>query len=58
MSGSQLECMPLKTLQSIAAYEAAVNSVTVLDVQYLVEVLGFRDENMTVCVGITGPTQP
>ena len=32
--------------------------VTVQDVQLLVEAMGFEEDNMTACVGVTAPSPP
>ena len=58
LSGTQLEAMPLKTLRSISEFENVLASVTAQDVQQLVEAMGFTEDNMTTCVGITAPRPP
>ena len=58
LSGTQLEAVPLKTLRCISEFENALSSVTAQDVQQLVEVMGFTEDNMTTCVGITAPRPP
>lgn len=54
MSGTQLECIPNKTLKSITDFEEVLNGITVQDIQMLVDALAL-DESMTSCVGTTGP---
>jgi predicted Zn-dependent peptidase len=58
LCGSQLNCMPNKNLGSIVDYEHVLQGVTVKDVQLLVEVLDLTEDNMTACIGISGPTPP
>ena len=54
MSGTQLENIPLKTLKSISDFESVLESVTVQDVQQLVELMDFSDSKITSCIGIAG----
>lgn len=58
MSGCQLEELPYKNLESIAEFEKVLSSVTVQDIQLLVELLQFEEEKMTSCVGVTSPQPP
>jgi len=58
LSGTQIEDIPNKTLSSIYEFEEVLKSVTVQDVQQLVEVLRLQEDNMTACVGITAATAP
>lgn len=58
MSGTQVESLPLKTLSATSDFESVLNSVTVQDIQAMVEVFAFEETNMTVCVGVTGPKMP
>ena len=55
LCGTQIESIPMKTLNSITEFEAVLAGVTVQDIQLLVEELNFCDENYTSCVGITSP---
>ena len=57
LSGTQLENIPLKTLRCLTDFEAVLATVTVQDVQQLVDVLDFSPERITSCVGITGGQQ-
>jgi predicted Zn-dependent peptidase len=54
LSGTQSECIPQKTVQCIADYEAVLGSIQVFDVQQLVGLLDFTDDNMTSVKGVTG----
>lgn len=58
MSGTQVESLPLKTLSATADFESVLNSVTVQDIQAMVEVFSFEETNMTVCIGVTGSKMP
>jgi hypothetical protein len=58
LSGVQLESIPNKSLKSISEFETVLNSITVQDVQMLVDVFRFEEDNMTVCVGVTSPEPP
>ena len=55
LCGTQIESIPLKTIQCLTEYEGVVAGITVQDVQLLVDELNFCDENFTTCVGITSP---
>jgi predicted Zn-dependent peptidase len=55
MCGTQLESMPHKSVRCIAEYEKVLGSVTVQDVQLLIDLLGFESDEYTTCVGIAGP---
>lgn len=57
LSGTQSESVPFKTVQCIADFEGVLGSVNVVDVQQLVEILNFSDENMTAVRGISGAQQ-
>ena len=58
LSGTQLDSIPNKTLRSISDFESVLSSVTVQDVQLLVELFQFHEENMTACVGVTAASPP
>lgn len=58
LSGTQSSAVPDRSLQSIAEFESTLASVTAQDVQFLVDVFRFEENNMTACVGITAPTLP
>ena len=58
LSGTQLDCMPSKSLRCISEFEKVLAGITVQDVQLLVEALNMNEENMTACVGITAPEPP
>lgn len=58
LSGTQSECVPDKSLRSVAEYETVLNSVSVQDIQFLVDVFQFEEDNMTACVGVTAPQAP
>ncbi len=58
LSGSQSAQIPLKTAQSIADFEAALQSVTAQDVQQLAEVLDLGGDQVTLCAGIAAPHPP
>jgi len=58
MSGSQVDCIPFKSLRSITDFESVVSGITVQDIQLLVDVLQFDEDSMTSCVGITAPEPP
>ena len=58
MAGTQIDQIPNKSLRDIVEFETVLQSVTVQDVQGLVELMNFTEENMTTCVGITAPTLP
>lgn len=58
MSGTQTQNVPLKSMQSLSDFEAVLASITVQDAQLMVERLGFGDEDLTVCVGITSNAPP
>ena len=48
----------LKTLSFISNYEEMINSVTINDMQLLVDILNFSEDNMTSCVAIASPKPP
>ena len=54
LSGTQSENIPFKTVQCIADFENVLGGISVNDVQQLVEVLNFSEENMTTVRGIAG----
>ncbi|KAK0329679.1 hypothetical protein LTR94_035820, partial [Friedmanniomyces endolithicus] len=56
-AATPLESMP-PTIKALADFEAVVNSVTVQDVQLLIDLMSFEEESMTVCVGIAAPQPP
>ena len=58
MSGTQLDCIPLKSLCCVQDFEAVLSGITTLDVQQVVEVLDFCEANITSCVGVASPTPP
>jgi hypothetical protein len=58
LSGTQLENIPFKTLRSVSDFEEVLSGVTVQDVQLLVDVLDFSEENITSCVGVTAALDP
>jgi predicted Zn-dependent peptidase len=58
LSGTLSDAVPDKSLRSLADYESVLNSVTVQDVQFLLELFHFEEQNMTACVGITAPERP
>jgi predicted Zn-dependent peptidase len=55
LSGTQVESIPYKSVRCIAEYEKVLGSVAVQDVQLLIELLGFENDDYTTCVGIAGP---
>ena len=58
LAGTQLDSVPLKSLRSIADFEAVLGGVTALDVQEVVGVLDFSEANITSCVGVASPKRP
>lgn len=58
LCGTLSEAVPDKTLRCIADYEQVLATVAVPDIQYLVDLFGFEESNMTACVGITGAEPP
>ena len=58
ISGTQVSTIPDKSLKSISDFESTLQSVTLQDIQLLVELFKFDEENMTACVGITAPSPP
>jgi predicted Zn-dependent peptidase len=58
MSGTQLDCIPFKSLKFISDYEKVLSGMTVQDIQYLVEIFNFDEANMTACIGIASPKNP
>jgi predicted Zn-dependent peptidase len=58
MSGTQMSELPLKTLRGVAEYEKVVSSVTLQDMEQLVEMLKLDDGGMVSCVGIASSTSP
>lgn len=58
MSGTQLECIPQKTIKCIADFETILSKVALSDVQLLVDALKFDENSMTSCIGITSPQPP
>jgi hypothetical protein len=58
MSGTQLECMPYKSMRCIAEYEKVLGSINVQDIQLLVEIFGFEEKDFTTCIGVAAPTMP
>ena len=55
LCGTQLKCMPNKNIGSILDFENVLANISVKDVQLLVELLDFTDDNMTACIGISAP---
>ena len=55
LSGSQFEHLPLK---SVEEFEQILQGINVQDMQMLVELFDFNDDNMTSCVGITASQPP
>jgi hypothetical protein len=59
MSGTQLDVIPAKTLKCISDYEETVSSISIQDIQLLVEVMGFdQEDSQTACIGIASPNPP
>lgn len=58
MSGTQLECIPQKTIKCITDFETILSKVTLSDVQLLVDAMKFNEDSMTSCIGITSPQPP
>lgn len=58
MSGTQLDTIPAKTLSCISDYESVVNSITIQDVQQVIDILRFEEDNMTSCIGIASSSAP
>lgn len=58
MSGTQVESIPFKNIRSITEFESVLSAVTIQDIQMLVELFDFSEDNMTSCVGITSPAPP
>ena len=58
LCGTQLSCMPNKNLGGIVDYESVLSGITVKDVQLLVKVLNFSDDNMTSCLGVSSEQKP
>jgi predicted Zn-dependent peptidase len=59
LTGIQSSSLPLKSLSTILDYEMILSSITVNDVQTLMEILRMDDEeNMTACIGIASPIHP
>jgi len=58
MSGTQLECIPQKTIKCITDFETILSKVALSDVQLLVDALKFDENSMTSCIGITSPQPP
>jgi predicted Zn-dependent peptidase len=58
LCGTLSEAVPEKSLRCISAYESVLATVGAQDIQALVEAMGFEEENMTTCVGITAPEPP
>jgi hypothetical protein len=48
--------MPLKALYTLEDYQEVMGSVTLQDIYDVIELLGFSEESMTVCVGIASPS--
>lgn len=49
--------MPYKTVQCIQEYEKVLSEITVYDVEQLVTLLDFSEDNMTAVCGIAGKPQ-
>lgn len=58
MSGCQSSAAKDKTVLSIERFETVLQEVSMQDIQFLVEVFAFKDDNMTACVGVTAPEPP
>ena len=58
LSGTQVSTIPDKNLKSISEFESTLQSVTLQDIQLLVDLFKFEEENMTSCVGVTAPSPP
>ena len=56
LSGTQSDSVPLKTVQCISEYEQVLAGITVYDVQQLVQLLDFSEDNMTSVCGVAGAT--
>ena len=54
MSGTQVDAIPQKTIKCISDFEKVLGGITVQDIQQLVTVLNFDDDNMTAVCGTTG----
>ena len=54
MSGTQSDCIPLKTIKCISDFESVLQGIQTYDVQQLVELLNFGEENMTAARGVAG----
>jgi predicted Zn-dependent peptidase len=56
LSGTQVDNIQFKTIQSINDFESVLLSITPQDVQLLIDLLKFNNEDtMTSCVGISSP---
>ena len=58
VEGGGLSTTMPKTLKCLTDFETVLASITVQDVQLLVEALGFEDEALTAAVGITSISPP
>lgn len=58
LSGTQLTYSPYKNIRSLADFESVLQSVTQKDLLDLVKVFQFREDCMSLCVGVTAPELP
>lgn len=58
MSGCQSPAVRDETLRSIEHFPDVLQEVSTQDIQFLVDVLSFKDDNMTACVGVAAPEPP
>ena len=58
LCGTQLDCIPFKSVRNIIEFESVLQSITVKDVQQLVEILNFDDSNFHSCIGVTSEQAP
>lgn len=57
LAGSQADALPAKNLPAMLDFPRVVAEVSLTDLQQALELLGFREEEMTVCVGLAAPVQ-
>ena len=58
LSGTQSAAAKDKTVRSIELFAEVLQEVSTQDIQFLVDVMAFTDDNMTACVGVTAPEPP
>lgn len=58
MSGTQSSAAKDKTVLSIERFPEVLQEITTQDIQFLVDVMSFKEDNMTACVGVTAPEPP